>query len=282
MLVPCAPRAQDTAATPAFVRLPAYSLVLLRMGERVNSDRNKAGDRFRFRVAEDVLVDGLVAIPAGSQGEGEVIHADDSGGTDHPGELVLAARFVTVGDQEIKLRTFVAGSTNPEHDALAVPIFDKKGSGRGDSANLGQGGMASARTAQDVMLLPQVSDGTIPAAVTSDAEPRRIEFTKSTGTVVFFSERFRSGSRRKSYEIRDNGRAVGKLAYGGQLTIEVPVGIHVFASRGHPIQDIRLEIDGGETYYVACGEPKSTFRTHCAPSNRSMFEYMRPETAKAK
>lgn len=286
VLVPCAARAQDAAAAPALVRVPAYTLVMLRMSERVNSDRNRTGDHFRFRVAEDVIVDGHIVIPAGSQGEGEVIHAAESGGRDHPGELVLAARYITVGDsplggRQIKLRTFVAGSTNLEHDALAVPVFDEStGGGRGDPANLGIGGMASARTAQDADLPPQEHVDDRPSPVASIAESAQIEFAKSTGTVVFFRERFHTADRRELMRIRENTNRVGELLVGGWFAVDVPVGIHEFTSRSPTFHDIRIAVDGGETYFIACGQPDSLSRTNCAPSNRAMFRYMRPELAR--
>jgi hypothetical protein len=44
-------------------------------------------------------------IPAGSIATGEVIHADRARGLGKAGELIIAARFVTVGDRHIKLRS---------------------------------------------------------------------------------------------------------------------------------------------------------------------------------
>ena len=98
--------AQDPAG---LVTVPALTPVIVRLEEPVSSNKNKPGDRFRISVAEDVRVGDALVIPAGSSGEGEVIHAAKSGAGGKAGELILAARFVRVGDNEIRLRSFALG-----------------------------------------------------------------------------------------------------------------------------------------------------------------------------
>src|SRR5689334_2569281 len=63
----------------ALVTVPALTPVVVRLEETVSSNESRPGDRFRITVAEDVHVGGAVVIPAGSAGEGEVIHAARSG-----------------------------------------------------------------------------------------------------------------------------------------------------------------------------------------------------------
>ena len=56
--------------------LPAATAIDLIIEEPVSSDERTNGDRFPLRVAEDVLVGGVVVIPAGSPGEGRTrLHA---------------------------------------------------------------------------------------------------------------------------------------------------------------------------------------------------------------
>jgi hypothetical protein len=98
--------AQDAAER---VVVPALTPVAVRLEEPISSNQNKTGDRFRITVAEDVRVGDALVIPAGSTGEGEVIHAARSGAGGKAGELILAARFVRVGDLEIRLRSFALG-----------------------------------------------------------------------------------------------------------------------------------------------------------------------------
>ena len=75
-------------------------------------------------MAEDVRVGDAVVIPAGSVGEGEVIHAAKRGAGGKAGELIVMARFVRVGDNEIRLRSFALGAAGKDKsvDSLAASI----------------------------------------------------------------------------------------------------------------------------------------------------------------
>src|SRR6185295_10249673 len=103
--------------------LPALMPVSLVMDAEVSSATAKPGDHFPFHVTEAVVQDGVVLIPAGAVGEGEVVHAAKSKGGGRAGELVLAARFVTVGDQQVRLRSFAAGGGKDRSNAaLGVAV----------------------------------------------------------------------------------------------------------------------------------------------------------------
>jgi hypothetical protein len=107
------------------VTLPALTPVIVRLEETISSNKNKPGDHFRITVAEDVRVADAVVIPAGSSGEGEVVHAAKSGAGGKAGELILVARYVTVNDQQIRLRSFALGAQGQDHTggALATSMF---------------------------------------------------------------------------------------------------------------------------------------------------------------
>jgi len=110
---------------PALVTVPALTPVVVRIGEEISSKTNKPGDQFPITVAEDVRVGDEVVIPVGSAGIGEVIHAAKPGAGGKAGELILAARFVELGDTRIRLRSFalgVAGKNNSEA-ALATSFI---------------------------------------------------------------------------------------------------------------------------------------------------------------
>ena len=74
---PAEPPAIENAA--ALVTVPALTPVIIRIDAEISSKTSKPGDRFGITVAEDVRVDEAVVIPAGSVGEGEVIHAAKPG-----------------------------------------------------------------------------------------------------------------------------------------------------------------------------------------------------------
>src|SRR4051812_12071962 len=118
-IIPAAAMPQDSVA---LVTVPALTPVTVRLEELISSNKNKPGDRFRITVAEDVRVGEALVIPAGAPGEGEVIHAAKSGAGGKAGELILAARFVRVGDSEIRLRSFALGVAGTAHvnDAMAA------------------------------------------------------------------------------------------------------------------------------------------------------------------
>jgi hypothetical protein len=92
--------------------LAADTEVHLRLLAPVASNTHKHGDHFPLEVVDPVVVEGVTIIPAGARGEGEVVHAQKAGFGGRGGELILASRFVNVGDQTIKLHSFSAGKGN--------------------------------------------------------------------------------------------------------------------------------------------------------------------------
>jgi hypothetical protein len=113
--------AQETPAIPdSLVTVPALTPVIIRLDEEISTARHRSGDRFSILVAEDVRVGEIVVIPAGSKGEGEVIHAAKPGAGGKAGELILAARFVRVGDNEIRLRSFALGAIGKDRSGAAL------------------------------------------------------------------------------------------------------------------------------------------------------------------
>lgn len=90
--------------------LAAGTEVHLRLLEAVASNTHKRGERFKLEVAEPLVVDDRIVVPAGAPAVGEVIHAAKSGAAGKAGELILAARFISVGEHEVKLRSFTAGN----------------------------------------------------------------------------------------------------------------------------------------------------------------------------
>lgn len=115
---------EGTVAPGTMVTVPALTPVYVRIDEEISSKKHKNGDHFRIFIAEDVRVGGAVVIPAGSEGEGEVIHAARSGAGGKPGELLVTARFVRVGDLEIRLRSFSLGAKGRDRsdESLAAAI----------------------------------------------------------------------------------------------------------------------------------------------------------------
>ena len=120
--MPLAAFAQQSADPQAgsLVRVPALTPVMVRLEDEISSNKNKSGDRFRIAVAEDVRIGDVTVIPAGSTGEGEVIHAARPKAGGAAGELILAARFVIVGDVQVRLRSFALGVAGADHSEGAL------------------------------------------------------------------------------------------------------------------------------------------------------------------
>jgi len=167
-MLPAAALAQDTAV---LVTVPALTPVTVRLEQLISSNKNKPCDRFRITVAEDVRVADQLVIPAGSLGEGEVIHAAKSGAGGKAGELILAARFVRVGGIEVRLRSFALGVVGKDQTANSLAasmiigpfaMFVKGGVITVPPATLGV-----AKTALEFKL-PAMSSTTSPPAVQTE------------------------------------------------------------------------------------------------------------------
>jgi hypothetical protein len=77
----------------------------------LNSKISKMGDFFDIRLAEPIILDGKIVVPAGAVGKGEVIHAAKARAAGKAGELILAARYIEDRGQKIQLRSFKFGET---------------------------------------------------------------------------------------------------------------------------------------------------------------------------
>lgn len=131
LIIPSALCAQDVVVTSAEGQargradrfIPALTPVTLRFEEEMSSQTSKTGARFAISLAEPITIDGAVVIPAGTTGEGEVIHAKKSGGGGSAGELVLAARWLDVKGRHLRLRSMRPGAGG--RDAVgAVDAFN--------------------------------------------------------------------------------------------------------------------------------------------------------------
>lgn len=153
-VVSASPRAFAQSERELFL-LPALTPVPLVIDAEISSSTNSSGDRFPLHVAEDVKLGDSVLIPAGSVGEGEVVHAAKSKGGGRAGELILAARFVTVDGKQVRLRSFAAGSGKDRSNAslgvgIAVGLFGMLV--RGDDLVMPAGTLVSAKTAEETHL----------------------------------------------------------------------------------------------------------------------------------
>jgi len=102
----------DQAASPPSepiakaVILPKAHPILITVEGQVGSKISTAKEFFPIKLAQDVVIDGQVLLPAGIEGEGQVVHAKKGGLGGRGGELVLAARYLMLGERKVDLRSF--------------------------------------------------------------------------------------------------------------------------------------------------------------------------------
>jgi hypothetical protein len=172
-------QAQSDVATEtasALVTVPALTPVIVRIDDEISSRANKSGDRFKITVAEDVRVGDTVVIPAGSVGEGEVIHAAKRGAGGKAGELIVMARYVRVDDNEIRLRSFALGAAGADKsvDSLAASlVFGPFGLiQKGGDAYIYRESLGMAKTALEFKLPAVVAPAPVPAPQPQSVETK--------------------------------------------------------------------------------------------------------------
>jgi hypothetical protein len=157
--------------------IPALTPVKVEVLATLGSKTSKTGDTFPIRLAEPIVIDGMDAIPAGTTGMGEVVHAKKSGGSGAAGELVLAARYLDVGGERLRLRSMHLspnGRSNIDTvqalnvaSAAAMPALSLIGFFiTGGQATVPKGTIADAKTAAAFTLASPVTviaDAQVPA-----------------------------------------------------------------------------------------------------------------------
>ncbi|MFY9350697.1 MAG: hypothetical protein WBL20_15000 [Sphingobium sp.] len=139
--------------------------VKVAIGATLGSKISKTGDLFPITLADPILIDGKMIMPAGVAGMGEVVHAKGSGGSGAAGELVLAARYLEWRGQRLRLRSLrlsagAQSNINKVHAlniasaASPVPIGLLGFFITGGQATVSEGTIADAKTAEAAMLVP--------------------------------------------------------------------------------------------------------------------------------
>lgn len=102
--------------------IPALTVVEIEVAAPINSRTSRNGDHFAIRLAEPLVVDGQVVLPAGTPGIGEVVHSAKARAMGKAAELILAARYLEVAGQRIPLRSFRYGKSQGTDNSGAVAI----------------------------------------------------------------------------------------------------------------------------------------------------------------
>jgi hypothetical protein len=129
--------------------------LVLRIDSAISSKTARRGDRFGLTLEADLIIDQHVLVPKGTKGEGEVVHAAGVGFGGRAGELILAARFLQLGDARLPLQSFRISRAGANNSAEAIGVMAAAGAVgaiaalfiTGTSAEVAAGQIAIAKTA---------------------------------------------------------------------------------------------------------------------------------------
>lgn len=117
---PAEPVAAQPAEVPACCAIAAMTEVEIEIAEHVTSKSKRQGEPFAIRLAEPIVVEGRLLVPAGTPGVGEVVHSAKAGAAGKAGELILAARYLELDGRRIPLRSFRYGRRQGKDKSGAV------------------------------------------------------------------------------------------------------------------------------------------------------------------
>ncbi|MDU4961146.1 MAG: hypothetical protein E6X17_10870 [Sporomusaceae bacterium] len=101
------------------VSVPKDTLVKIRTLSKIDSTKNKTGDFVAFKVAEDVFVDGYLAIPAGTQGRGRITEVKRRGNFGRDAKVEIAFDSVESLDASL-VKTLLGDKAKEQNRSLAM------------------------------------------------------------------------------------------------------------------------------------------------------------------
>jgi hypothetical protein len=140
------------------VTLSAGTLLPVRLGETLTSEKSKDGDAFTATLDRPLVIDGFVVAERGARLEGRVVEADRAGKVRGVSHLAIElVRLTTADGQRINLRTepfHKDGQAERSRDAakigagaaIGAAIGAIAGGGRGAAIGAGVGGAAGTGT----------------------------------------------------------------------------------------------------------------------------------------
>ncbi len=142
------------------VTVPAGTTILVRMIDTVDSEKNQIGDRFRASLEADLVIDGVVVVPKGTEVYGRLTEVKEAGRLAGRSELKLELTDLLIGQQLQPIVTSdyeVAGESRGKDTAKKVGGAAAIGAvigavaGGGKGAAIGAGVGAGAGTAIQVL-----------------------------------------------------------------------------------------------------------------------------------
>jgi hypothetical protein len=124
---------RSEAAAPAHTGPVAFALanntpIRVKLSKTISSATAHAGDAVELEVVEDVIVDGVAVLPAGSKVSGTIAEAEPKKRFGHGGKLAFSITSITLADgEQVKVRCYqeASGSSNTSSDAV-LPLSSGK------------------------------------------------------------------------------------------------------------------------------------------------------------
>jgi hypothetical protein len=118
---------------PARTGAAAFALanntpIRVKLSKTISSATAHAGDAVELEVVEDVIVDGVTVLPAGSRVSGVIAEAEPKKRFGHGGKLAFSITSMTLADgEQVKVRCYeeASGSSNTSADAV-LPLSSGK------------------------------------------------------------------------------------------------------------------------------------------------------------
>lgn len=158
---PYTPPKIDVPPPPNKVTIPAGTLLTVRLGEKLSTERNQPGDQFSAVLDQPLVIDGFVLAERGSKAQGRIVELDRGGKVKGLAQIALELTSVRTADgQNIKVNTASfkkQAEADTKRDAAKVGIGAAIGATIGAIAGGGKGaavgaGVGGAAGAGDVLL----------------------------------------------------------------------------------------------------------------------------------
>jgi len=248
----------------------AGTVVKVELVDQVSSATQKRGATFALRLAAPLIVDGQVVLRKGSRGVGEVVDSTPPGLGGKPATMVLAADYLETRRGKLQLdalqlaRSGQDNSTTSHVLGISGIVFAPLGLAgivvQGGQVVFNPGVVATAKVASDMTLPPLArasrrdiaAAGSQGGADLDTAGPIAIAPPPpGQGQVVFFRAKTLMGSG-QWFNVRENGKALGKLSNGAYFVQPTDPGMHTYTAVLEPeFKDkLKLRVDPGETYFV--------------------------------
>src|SRR5579871_1667624 len=171
---PAAPAVQTEAsasapepARTAGAVVPAGTRVIVEIVNPLSSKTIKRGDMFAIRLAAPITFEGRVVVPAGAEGQGQVVDAAPSHALGTPAKLLLAARYIGVDGTHVPLHGMAFGSTGQDQSmtVLAASFVPYVGVlamfMHGGEVEIPAGSLAAAKLSADLPVPAPAADGAV-------------------------------------------------------------------------------------------------------------------------